>query len=267
MPESANSIGVLLWLRRAKRAAKKIVGTKEDKKALVALDQALDRACELVRESAPELWETDAEMAEIIAGRPAACRLPREFAAVPALAHAVGMPLMMGGGGVLTLDGEALDLQVLREALIQLGAAKLPPVLYFGPWSRPGHYLYDPDGRSLHGAAISEMGFQVDAHGLLALRKSLDPYYCPGVKEGDPAYKRRSEVEGHAKLTHENGMTVLGIWDRSVDTRGGSHSTYIALGCYGFDTMIKLCSTVYAERWNRLTGRGVVVKLVESEDA
>jgi hypothetical protein len=58
---------------------------------------------------------------------------------------------------------------------------------------------------------------------------------------------------------------LLGIWDRSIDKRSGSHSTYIAVGSYDFATMCKLCQTVYPKRWALLASR-VEIKLVQTEN-
>lgn len=60
-------------------------------------------------------------------------------------------------------------------------------------------------------------------------------------------------------------MTVLGIWDRSIDKRVGSHSTYIAVGTYDYATMRKICEMVFPQRWALLANR-VEIKLVQSED-
>ena len=126
------------------------------------------------------------------------------------------------------------------------------PVLYFGAYEHVGHYLRGPDGRMFTAELSPAPMWHIDGN------------YCPGRIPGTPQWKRRTrpEVEGEARLTHESDMTILGIWDRSVDKRPGSHSTYIALGTHDFETMRRLCAETYPERWKKLADR-VEIKLVE----
>lgn len=204
-----------------------------------------------LRDHAPELWEVSADLDAILAGKPGCCLVPRELTAL-----AVGMPLMFDGQN-LTIAGNPVAMQTFREAIIP---AKLPPVLYFGPWNEAGHYLCDRTGRHLYGEDAKRLGF---ANHRLGLSKGLDPCYCPGWLPA--GYERsRPEAEGEAKLTHEAGLTVLGIWDRSVDRRGGCHSTYIAIGTYSAEKMIKLCELAFTRRWRLLTDR-VQVRIVDKE--
>ncbi len=211
----------------------------------------LDEMLQHLRDRAPELWEVSADFDAILAGNPARCLVPRELTKL-----AIGMPLVFDGR-ILTMAGKPISMQVFREAIIP---AKLPPVLYFGPWKEAGHYLCDRSGRHLYGDDAKRIGFKDHR---LGLSKGLDPCYCPGwLPDG---YKRsRPEIEGEAKLTHEAGLTILGVWDRSVDTRGGCHSTYIAIGTYDPETMTKLCTLAYERRWKLLADR-VAVRIVEKE--
>lgn len=127
------------------------------------------------------------------------------------------------------------------------------PVLYFGAYEHVGHHLRSPGGRMLHVEMSPALSWHPDGN------------YCPGRIPGSPQHARRNrpEVEGEARLTHENGLTILGIWDRSVDTRLGSHSTYIATGTHDFETMRRLCEETYPKRWRKLADR-VEIKLVET---
>lgn len=211
----------------------------------------LDEILQHLRDNAPELWEVSADLDAIISGRPGRCLIPREMTAL-----AVGMPLVFDGRH-LTMAGEPLAMQTFRESVIP---AKFPPVLYFGPWDQAGHYLCDRNGRHLYGEDPLRFGFK---NHRLGLSKGLDPCYCPGWLPA--GYERsRPEAEGEAKLTHEAGLTVLGIWDRSVDRRGGCHSTYIAIGTYSAEKMIKLCELAFTRRWRLLTDR-VQVRIVDKE--
>lgn len=260
MDNSDLSIGILNWMRRAQKAL--------DKEEIATAREALSRAAALIRETAPELWQVDVELGQMVRGQPAHCRLPKEFAAIPELAHAVGFPITMGCGGEPALgEGETIDIQLLREAMIKIGPKANPPVLYFGPYREAGHHLrFNADGGWARIENLQRAGFPVDRnhHDGLKLSRGLDPGYCPGYNPADNYHRTRPEVEGEAKLTHENGMTILAIWDRSVDKRGACHSTYIALGTYGFETMKELCKRAYEWRWNLLESRMPIV-LVEKE--
>jgi hypothetical protein len=225
---------------------------------------------EELRKSAPQLWQVETELTDILAGRPAWCRLPCEFGRLHEdFAEQVGLPLVLDatnpGAPLLSLADVPLEMQKLREAMVQLGAGQMPQVLYFGPYSSAGHYLCGPQGSWVRQDDLERLGFPVaNTHSHLAIGKTLDPGYCPGHNPQDSYRRTRPEVEGEAKLTHENGLTILGIWDRSIDKRGGCHSTYIALGLYGFETMCKLCATVYKDRWNKLADR-MPIRLVETD--
>lgn len=126
-----------------------------------------------------------------------------------------------------------------------------PRVLYFGAYEHVGHHLRGPGGRMLPVEMSPALTWHPDGN------------YCPGRVPGSPFVRRtRPEVEGEARLTHENELTILGIWDRSVDSRPGSHSTYIATGTHDFETMRRLCEEAYPARWRKLADR-VEIKLVE----
>jgi len=143
------------------------------------------------------------------------------------------------------------------------GQSKIP-VLYFGPYASVGHHLRYQEGRMVGADQLIGQGFSAEhlrarsVYGL-ALDRGVDGGYTPTAGRND------EQAEGHAMLTHESGMTVLGIWDRSIDKRGGSHSTYIAVGTFDFATMCELCKSVYPERWALLADR-VQIKLVQAED-
>lgn len=107
-----------------------------------------------------------------------------------------------------------------------------PRVLYFGCWSRAqrGHYLHEVDGRT--GRPLGIVPF-VDAE--------LDGGFCP---EGQ-------QSEGVARLHHLRGWTVLAFWDRSADSRGNSHSTFLADGQHEFEEMVALAKEAFPAVWAR----------------
>lgn len=256
-------------LVRALGAVGNIHGTERDQDQKMVCSCAIASMREELRENAPAMWEVDVDLSAILQGRAAWCPLPREFSAVPGLARFVGLPLLFDVEATppLSLACEPLDAQVLRDALLAIGGAKMPPILYFGPYNEAGHYLCGPGGNHLPRGAAARLGFPTSGQNFyheLALSESIDGNYCPGYIKGAKQYDRRTrpEVEGEARLTHENGMTILGIWDRSVDKRGACNSTYIALGTYSFESMCKLCEAVYGERWRRLSDR-IPIRLVE----
>ena len=137
------------------------------------------------------------------------------------------------------------------------------PVLYFGPLKESGHYLFH-DRRRIDLEGAKALGFPVDPHHgtTLQTKRSLDGGYCTGYIPKEYYRRSKPQVEGHALFAHENGMTILGLWDRSVDTRPGCSSTYIALGTLHYGDMLMRCEAAYPARWNLLVDRAPV-QLIE----
>jgi len=113
-----------------------------------------------------------------------------------------------------------------------------PKMFYFGPWQQVGHYMRSDDHlpkdsegyRKLHGFTKSNpWGYEVDG-GL-----------CP-----------KGESEGVAAIHHKDGWTALSFWDYTVDTRPGSHSTYLAEGDFNFEQMVQMAMRRFSERWNKM---------------
>lgn len=114
---------------------------------------------------------------------------------------------------------------------------------YFGCWGDVGHYLWDGDQRPprmLRPAAV-----------LPAALHQLDAPYPPHaeLKYVPPEL----QVQGLGRLSHVDGWTVLAFWDRSVDRRPGSHSTFVAEGAHGYDAMVALCRARFPSVWARYT--------------
>lgn len=103
----------------------------------------------------------------------------------------------------------------------------LKRTFYFGCWGRVGHSLHTPDGKSLS-----------YSHRLPPDQTPWDDVLDGGLP---PRPGRHMEApNGHAALHHKDGWTALAFWDNSVDTRGGSHSTFLFEGIYDFDAALAL---------------------------
>jgi hypothetical protein len=115
---------------------------------------------------------------------------------------------------------------------------RLPAVeaYYFGCWSDLGHYWHAVSPENAYTPAR-----EIEARVPEAMRHGrIDGGFCPGHAKGDPYRRSRPEVEGEAKLSHVDGWTVLGWWDRSVDKRGSCNSNVAAKGTHDFTTMSEI---------------------------
>jgi len=211
-------------------------------------------------QAAPEPFEVAKELRAMCQAETATwCITPKGFSLGEGL-------LLEASSECITIDGKPVTIDALRDAVEALGeSTAMPSVLYFGPYTAVGHHLRGPDGLMVRADHLSGLGFsdkslrELSTNYGLALDSALDGGYTPSRD------RKRPQEEGHARLTHEHGMTLLGIWDRSIDKRSGSHSTYIAVGTFDFATMCKLCQAVYPLRWALLAIR-VEIKLVQAEN-
>ena len=91
-------------------------------------------------------------------------------------------------------------------------------VYYFGCVERAGHYMHTPDMRTdssfMH---ENPWGFSIDG-GLLPKR----------------------EVQHEPVLAHKDGWTALSFWDRTVDSRPRSNSSFLAEGTHTMDEMFAI---------------------------
>lgn len=115
-------------------------------------------------------------------------------------------------------------------------------VYFFGCWNRPGHFLYDVSGRMVHSQRLPaelQMG-KLDSP---AFEATPTPHQPLGVtrlqhitpREGAPAV-----------------WTALSMWDRSGDTRPGSHSIFLALGVFTEDEMWAIAARDFPEVVKRI---------------
>lgn len=100
---------------------------------------------------------------------------------------------------------------------------------YFGCIDRIGHYMFDATGRNTKEADAftynNPWGTQVDG----------------GLAPNGP------QVEGLALVHQKGGWTALSLWDRSVDGRPGSTSTFLAEGKLTFNEMISFAGTTFPQ--------------------
>jgi len=119
-----------------------------------------------------------------------------------------------------------------------------PRMFYFGPWGEPGHYLFNEHRIWSH-----------REEDILPWNGKIDGCLQPGCrleKDGRWEHDDADQVEGRALLHHKDGWTALSFWDRSVDTRFASNSTYFAEGIFTFEQMVEMAKTRFVDRWNRM---------------
>jgi hypothetical protein len=99
-------------------------------------------------------------------------------------------------------------------------------IYYFGCWDSIGHHLYTPGGRYADD----------NIKNLLPCKwENLDGGFSP----------EETNTQGIAKLTHIEDWTIVSFWDYSVDTRHGSHSTFIIDEILDIDKALMAARNVY----------------------
>lgn len=109
-------------------------------------------------------------------------------------------------------------------------------VTYLGCWDRSGHYLHTYEGRPVGWDSRDWLPFpyeQLDG-GRFQPFRVIDSSWTE--RSGQVHYKGPQD-EGVGRLTIVDGWTILGFWDRSVDTRGGSCGAFVAIGVHDFEEM------------------------------
>jgi hypothetical protein len=111
----------------------------------------------------------------------------------------------------------------------------MPTMFYCGCHRDSGHYLWNEDGDSSSWFWKNQpWGYDVDG--------KLQPFPRGGF----------IVPNGHARLTHAHGWTALSWWDNSIDTRPGSHSTFVALGTHAAETMLAMARARFPWVFERL---------------
>jgi hypothetical protein len=104
-------------------------------------------------------------------------------------------------------------------------------IYYFGCLDLSGHYMFSPDRKKNNRFTYANpWGTKIDG-GL-----------CPAGPQG----------QGHAHLHRRDGWTALSFWDRSVDTRHTSNSTFLVHGTFSFEEMVSLAGKHFPQVINRL---------------
>jgi hypothetical protein len=109
-------------------------------------------------------------------------------------------------------------------------------MLYFGCKGDKGHCLWTWDGSPArrYEAILKDAG----------LYPKVDSGFCP---------QNNGQRQGEYLLIHINGWTILAWWDRTVDTRPGSHSTFLKHGTWTAEEMLHWAWELHSEVMLRQT--------------
>lgn len=108
-------------------------------------------------------------------------------------------------------------------------------IYYFGCWDQGGHSLFDPHGRSS------------------SRHDQCHPFrYCDGALQPRQQIACVGSGIPLSSITHKDGWTAWGFWDRTFDTRGGSNSAFIAHGIFTEEQMRSLAREHFPTIWARL---------------
>jgi hypothetical protein len=112
-------------------------------------------------------------------------------------------------------------------------------VFYFGCYDDKGHHMRAAEGLGLR-YSREEFDF---------VRTNPWGY---GV-EGGLCPQKAGEVQGESLVHHKDGWTALSFWDRSIDTRPGCNSNFLAEGTHSFAEMVALAKKHFPTVINRFT--------------
>ena len=122
-----------------------------------------------------------------------------------------------------------------------------PDAYYFGCHRDLGHFLWLPGMQRQRGDWLELMRNIALWFGV----RNIDGGLCPGY---DPrGYGHNEYAQGYAKLTYAAPWTALAFWDRTIDHRPGSNSTFILRGNYSFDEEVAAAKAYFPEVWARYT--------------
>ncbi len=121
---------------------------------------------------------------------------------------------------------------------MRVGEVVTTEVLYFGCIGDAGHYVH---GTLSHGN----------------YRKALPSSIYPKIDSG--FLPREQQRQGQAQLCKLDGWTFITFWDRTVDTRPGSNSAFLAEGDFSFDEVCAFAADRFPLVWKRITDAFPVV--------
>ena len=119
-------------------------------------------------------------------------------------------------------------------------------VFYFGPWHMAGHFIFQPDGFMSRPSKRAGPWSMADLDAQPYDHKRADT--GKGVVPVDP-----TERQGIWRLTHRDGWTALGAWDRTCDARPGSKAVFIAEGEHDETAMKAIAAQHFPTIWARIT--------------
>ncbi len=68
----------------------------------------------------------------------------------------------------------------------------------------------------------------------------------------DYRYPQPEQPEGIARVVVGDGWTLVCLWDRSEDRRGGVHASFAIEGVFGGDEAVTLARTLFPKVWARI---------------
>jgi hypothetical protein len=104
---------------------------------------------------------------------------------------------------------------------------------YFGCWDEVGHHLWSNTRRTMHERSLPrDFPVRIDIldGGLLG--------YFP-------------ETEGVAVVVHVGNWTIVSFWDRSVDERGKSNSSFVMRGKLNLDDALLVAQDKFPSIFTR----------------
>lgn len=117
-------------------------------------------------------------------------------------------------------------------------------VLYFGcALPATGHSLYDARWERIYESNLPDALKRPDG--------TMTPYLTRGRGGYVEAIK---QPQGHARLNHLWGWSVVAWWDRTVDERMGSNSAFLVeQPMLSFDEVVELGAKTFSAVWKRQT--------------
>lgn len=95
-----------------------------------------------------------------------------------------------------------------------------------------GHSFYDPSGKYLTAYERYELPFRIE------------------ILDGGLLFN--PQEQGRLHLATINGFTILGMWDRTGDSRPNSNSSFIAQGIHTMEQMVEISKSNFPNLWNRI---------------